>query len=180
MTLSHFDEKLFYSINQLPHPFWADRLSLVFDCWGSVKILLGAAFIFAGLMFLVGWVKKKKEIWHGAILLAVSIVTAATVTFFLKYWAGRPRPGAVLSGVYLIGGHATEGSFPSGHAVIFGVVGAFMIFYFKKWRFFWASLVILSGFTRVYQGLHYPGDVIAGWAIAALVAWIASLRQFKT
>jgi membrane-associated phospholipid phosphatase len=173
------EQKLFYWINGLPHPWWADRLSLIFDCGGSIKILLGLAFLVAVLLFLMGRIQNKKEICRGAVLLVLSILLTALTVFFLKDWIVRPRPYIVFSNVYSIGGHASESSFPSGHAALFAVVGIFMIFYFKKWRVFWLAVVLLSGFTRVYQGLHYPGDVLAGWGVGFLFARILSLLNSK-
>lgn len=75
-------------------------------------------------------------------------------------------------------------SFPSGHAlitlVVYGMIAYFLAEHYPKQRrriySFCLALLFLIGFSRVYLGLHWPTDVIGGWAIgavllAALVWW---------
>jgi undecaprenyl-diphosphatase len=71
-------------------------------------------------------------------------------------------------------------SFPSGHAmvslVVYGFIGYLLIANFRSWSsvilFFTALLILAIGFSRLYLGVHWPTDIIAGYA-AGLV-WLIS------
>ena len=70
-------------------------------------------------------------------------------------------------------------SFPSGHscnaATMYGSVAAF----FRRW-WLWllaAVLILLVGFSRVAVGVHYPTDVLTGWALGFLLILVVSLLQ---
>ena len=75
---------------------------------------------------------------------------------------------------------ATSFSFPSGHAmvslVVYGFIGYLLIANFRSWSsvilFFTTLLILAIGFSRLYLGVHWPTDIIAGYA-AGLV-WLIS------
>ncbi|MGH7197585.1 MAG: phosphatase PAP2 family protein [Candidatus Omnitrophota bacterium] len=160
------DQALFYFVNHLPHPAWADRLSLSFDEVGEARVLLGLAAVF----FISGLFMRQKKMWIGAIFLAAAIFLLGFFVSVLRDAFDRPRPYAALSDVYFVG--KTNGwSFPSGHAALFSVFGTFMILHFKKARVYWAAIIVLGGLSRIYQGAHYPSDVLGGWIIGGAVAW---------
>jgi undecaprenyl-diphosphatase len=117
--------------------------------------------------------------WHrGALLLVLTLVGAALLNFLLKYLFARPRPAAFFD--YPL---PTSNSFPSGHAFFaasfFGglaVLSADRIRSRPLRVAIWcvsAVLVALIGISRVYLGVHYPSDVLAGYAAATV--WVASI-----
>ena len=71
-------------------------------------------------------------------------------------------------------------SFPSGHAmvslIVYGFIGYLLIANFRSWSsvflFFTALIILAIGFSRLYLGVHWPTDIIAGYA-AGLV-WLIS------
>jgi len=101
-------------------------------------------------------------------LVAVGI-TSATANLAAKHLVNRPRP---TSGVpeHRRLAQPESSSFPSGHtasaAAFSGVVGQEIpILYVPV-----TALASAVGFSRVYTGVHYPGDVLAGWALGRLIA----------
>ena len=116
---------------------------------------------------------------HAAILFAVAAVGAEALDYLLKLLFHRTRP-AVFFG--LTAPHTY--SFPSGHAMLsacfFGVLAALvttrMASYAQKLAVWAAAAIgtVLIGLSRVYLGVHYPSDVLAGYAAA--VIWVFSVR----
>lgn len=114
--------------------------------------------------------------WRNAIVVAGASASGVVLSESLKVGFGRPRPELVpqLAEVHSL-------SFPSGHAmlsaVIFLTLGALLARFHKRKReraliMLYAVLVtMLIGASRVYLGVHWPTDVLAGWALGA--AWAA-------
>lgn len=124
-----------------------------------------------------------RKLWHAGIF-AVTVALAFVSSEGLKDLYGRPRPDLVPHGSYVY-----SASFPSGHSTLSATVYltlAMLIASLEKQRgtkrmvFTLASLLVLSiGFSRVYLGVHWPSDVLAGWCLGAawaLAAWTALLR----
>lgn len=118
--------------------------------------------------------------WHTALLLLVAAGGGAAVCEGLKGVFARPRPAVV---PHLV--EVTNASFPSGHAatatavyltlavmlartVTHKVVRAYLVL----WALFLAGIV---GISRVYLGVHYPTDVLAGWALGLSWALLCGL-----
>ncbi len=101
--------------------------------------------------------------------LAAFFLMASYINVGLKDLFQHPRPFDLVPGVKLA---AAEGyGLPSGHAqsatVVWGTLAA-------RWRRTWllglaAALIVLIGFSRVYLGVHFPTDVLAGWAIGGIL-----------
>ncbi len=121
-----------------------------------------------------------------ALLVLAATVGGALLSGLLKGAYARPRPDIVphLAPV-------TSSSFPSGHAMLAAVVyltlGAMLARLVEgRWakRYFVAVAILLAmivGASRVYLGVHYPSDVLAGWAAGlawAALCWLAA-RQFQ-
>jgi undecaprenyl-diphosphatase len=115
---------------------------------------------------------------HRAILFTIAMTGALLVDEALKLAFRRARPQSFFD--YPL---PHSYSFPSGHAlfsvVFFGTLAALISPGLRtKWRkgLLWAAAALLAaiiGFSRVYLGVHYPTDVIAGYA-AALV-WVLAV-----
>lgn len=108
-----------------------------------------------------------------ALLIAGAVISGTIVSTVLKSLFDRPRPD--LTGV----AEVFTASFPSGHslvsAVTFLTLGAVLAGTTKLMRlrvFYFGAAVLLTllvGMSRIYLGVHYPTDVIAGWCLGA--AW---------
>jgi len=135
---------------------------------------MGSAYVTLGLgLFASLWL-----LWRGqrnkALLLAAAIIAERLSMDGLKLAIGRPRPA--LEGVIAL---PQSSSFPSGHSgnsmAVF--VSIALIATPPAWRkpalFLAIFLSILVGFTRPYLGVHWPSDVVGGWALGLVAAGIA-------
>lgn len=138
-------------------------------------------FLGNGLVISIGtgifgfWLAKRKH-WGQLIFLSSTVAGAALLNLILKNIFLRPRPE--FPQAFLV---ARGFSFPSGHAMsslaFYGAVAYLACsFYRTKWRKFLiiiTALLIsgLIGFSRLYLGVHYFSDVLAGWVAGGM--WLA-------
>jgi undecaprenyl-diphosphatase len=123
-------------------------------------------------------------LFHGrkrhAAVLAGTVLLAQLASDLTKEIYGRPRPDLVAHGSYVY-----SGSFPSGHSMLSAATYltlAMLIASLETRRstktlvYVLAILMVLAiGVSRVYLGVHWPTDVLAGWALGAaysLAAWV--------
>jgi undecaprenyl-diphosphatase len=116
------------------------------------------------------FILRKKEYYRPGLLMAANIALGALLNQMLKLVFRRPRP-EVLKLV-----EETGFSFPSGHSmsslIFFGFAAYLLIRYGKhRGRYLLAGaigvLVLLIGLSRIYLGVHYASDVLAGFIIGA-------------
>jgi membrane-associated phospholipid phosphatase len=109
-------------------------------------------------------------IWRGRgkgllfiLVLGLAIgVTDGLVCNTLKHAFSRPRPCLVLENVIALVGCSDSGSLPSSHAANwFAAAMVAFLFHRRSWRAM-LPLALAVSFSRVYNGVHYPSDVVAG------------------
>jgi undecaprenyl-diphosphatase len=106
-----------------------------------------------------------------ALAVLAALIIDPTIYRVIKPLVGRIRPchDPSLVWVQVVDGCGGRFSFPSSHAAnMFGlavVVGAF----YKSTRYYLYPVAILVAIGRVYQGVHYPSDVIAGAVYGAAI-----------
>ncbi len=88
----------------------------------------------------------------------------------LKKALQRPRPFVEHADIVTRVGRGGSYAMPSGHSFNWGVIVAVSGLFYR--RALWATVPLgfLVGFSRLYNGVHYPADVLAGWALGALYA----------
>jgi undecaprenyl-diphosphatase len=164
-------------------PAWLAEAARDITALGSTSILLIATALACGYLLLAGKVRLM-------LLLLAAAASGQFLSSLLKLAIGRDRPDVVP--------HLTTvatASFPSGHAMLSAVVyltlGALLARAVARRReriFILGSAVgisLLTGASRIYLGVHYPTDVVAGWAVGtawALGWWmlIGSLQRRRT
>jgi undecaprenyl-diphosphatase len=122
--------------------------------------------------------------WRHAAILAGTVLLADVSSEALKVFYDRPRPDLVPHGTYVY-----SASFPSGHSTLSTAMYLTLAMLVasleprqasKVMAFTLAAALSLGiGFSRVYLGVHWPSDVLAGWALGgawALAAWFVLLR----
>ncbi|MBK8172887.1 MAG: phosphatase PAP2 family protein [Sandaracinaceae bacterium] len=150
-------------------PRWLEEMGRDFTALGGTGLLTLVTLMGVGYLFLG---RKPRS----ALYVAASIISATVLELVLKELFARPRPALVphLS-------HVISPSFPSGHsmlaAAVYLTLGALLArvekrLIVKAYVLAWALLLaVLVGVSRVYLGVHWPTDVLAGWAAGA--AWAA-------
>jgi undecaprenyl-diphosphatase len=112
-------------------------------------------------------------VWRTGLLVLASVIGGTIISTVLKDLFDRPRPD--LTGAVEV----FTASFPSGHATISAVtyltIGVLLAERETRWQprvLYVAGAIFLTGivgFSRIYLGVHYPTDVIAGWSLGT--AW---------
>jgi membrane-associated phospholipid phosphatase len=133
---------------------------------GSLKVLAPA---FVIVLFLIN---KKRVALEVLVIFTVSLL----LSLGLKYLIESPRPFMIDSSV-IVYEKETGFGMPSAHAVISVVVlGWVWLRHPRSWMLSIGAgvLILLIGLSRVYLGVHYPSQVIAGWVLGLLLLWLFS------
>ena len=154
-------------------PAWAREVGIDITALGSFSVMLLLVLAVSGFL----WIHREKRL---IALLLLSTGTGFALNALLKEFFARPRPSVVP--------HLREvvtPSFPSGHATVSAVVYLtigvllFEVVKGRRARLYCLAVAMaatgLVGLSRVYLGVHYPSDVLAGWAIGigwAGVCWL--------
>jgi undecaprenyl-diphosphatase len=172
---SNPDVDLLYDINGLARhaPHWFDRgmefvgeyglllamVLLVLWCWWSVRRKGGedAASSVAAL------------VWAP---LAAGIAVLVNVP--IRGFVERPRPFLDHQGLDVLVSGKTDYSFVSDHATITMAIGVGLFVANRRFGLAGIALALLEGFCRVFMGVHYPTDVIGGFALGTAVALLLS------
>jgi len=171
-----FDKSILLDLRSLHTPL-RDRLMLGLTFLGEPNLLL----ILSVSLGIILWVRKHRS---EATTIAVTGAGAIALNLLLKTLFARARPQLWERTV-----DVRFYSFPSGHAmismVIYGLLGYLLGSRFPKQRWWIYSLTVVLvaaiGFSRLYLGVHWPTDVIAGYAAGLiwLMACIFSLEIWK-
>ena len=139
--------------------------------YGGPSVLIPAGLVVAVAFVIKGWRR-------GALLVVVTLAGAGLLNVLLKLSFARVRPEAFFD--YPLPGSP---SFPSGHALyaasVFGGLAVLLtarIGSFALQVCVWivsVFLILLVGGSRIYLGVHYPSDVLAGYAIATI--WVTTV-----
>jgi undecaprenyl-diphosphatase len=115
--------------------------------------------------------------WQGVWLVLSAIILITTTDslahYILKPFFGRVRPCSIVSWIRLPDGPRFDPSFPSNHAINNFGVAAFFSLIFRRCRLSITLFTIATviSFARVYQGLHYPSDIVGGAMIGIMIGY---------
>jgi undecaprenyl-diphosphatase len=156
-------------------PAWLFEVARDITALGSRSVILLVVLAVLGYL---GLQRRWGQLW----LVAIAAAGGGAVSTVLKELVGRPRP-PLASPLAAAG----SSSFPSGHAMLAAAVyltlgvllaGIARPRRVKVYVLAVASLlVVLVGLSRIYLGVHYPTDVLAGWVGGlawALVCWLVA------
>lgn len=176
-----FDESLLLALRNpadLADPLgppWVEEMVRDVTALGGIAILAAVTIAVAGLLWLRG---NRRSMW----LVLASVGSGQVLSSLTKLGFDRPRPDLVPHGM---GTHTA--SFPSGHSMMSAVTYLTLAALvarvqptgeLRAYVLAWATALVLAiGVSRVYLGVHWPTDVLAGWTAGAgwaLACWLTA------
>lgn len=165
------NERLFLAMNRLAHQ--SRPVDLV-----MVAAAQAVPFLLAG-MLLAAWFWKKREPNRAAFRAAMSAILGLGLAPLLGLLHDQPLPATLGLGQQLIV-HAANNSFPSEHtSVSFAVAISLILSRNGLWPIALA-LAVLVGFARIFVGVHFPADVLAGAALGSLAGLVTHVGRKPT
>lgn len=157
-------------------PPWLQEMMRDFTALGGVGVLSMIVLAACGYLMLL---RKKRA----AVAVLLAVAGGVLISQLIKAGIDRPRPDLVPHG-----SHVSTASFPSGHSMMAATVYLTLAVMLARVQPRWRSrsyligcailIVMLVGVSRVYLGVHWPTDVLAGWSVGAgwaIGCWGATL-----
>ncbi|MEU6577750.1 phosphatase PAP2 family protein [Streptomyces sp. NPDC046805] len=173
---SNPDVELLYDINGLAKeaPHWFDRIMEFVGEYGLVLALV--------LLVLWCWWSVRRSAGSGSdsgdqaassvaalVWAPLAAAVAVLVNVPIRGFVERPRPFRDHQGLDVLVSGKTDYSFVSDHATITMALGVGLFIANRKFGIAGIGLALLEGFCRVYMGVHYPTDVVGGFALGTAV-----------
>lgn len=178
--MSNFDTTLFRAVND-----FAGRTQGL-DMLGVFAAVILLPLMVALVVLASLTIKRLREehFWELPLRALVAGGVALAVREVVGVLVGRARPFAALADVQpLIEMNSTHDSFPSGHAAAAFAIALVVWKHDRDWGAAFLILAALVALSRVFVGVHYPSDIVAGallgWGAAAAVHWFEKRQWSK-
>ncbi|MGP3753981.1 phosphatase PAP2 family protein [Streptomyces sp. IBSNAI001] len=169
---SNPDVSLLYDINGLAKaaPTWFDR---VMEFVGEFGIMFGMVLAVLWCWWSVrrrGTTEDSVTAVAGLVWAPLAAGIALLINIPIRGFVERPRPFFDHKGLEVLVAGKTDFSFVSDHATMAMAIAVGLFVANRKFGLVAIGLALLEGFCRVYMGVHYPTDVIGGFALGTAVA----------
>uniref|UniRef100_UPI0015F034A9 phosphatase PAP2 family protein n=1 Tax=Streptomyces sp. WELS2 TaxID=2749435 RepID=UPI0015F034A9 len=172
---SNPDVDLLYDINGLAKdaPHWFDR---VMEFVGEYGLLLAMVL----LVLWCWWGVRRRGGEEAAPSMAALVWAplaaglAVLVNVPIRGFVERPRPFRTHQGLDVLVSGKDDFSFVSDHATLTMALGVGLFVANRRFGLVGIGLALLEGFCRVYMGVHYPTDVVGGFALGTAVVLLLS------
>lgn len=163
------DQDFFLFLNSLNSPFWDQVMSAISGRLIWIPLYLAIVYVLSR--------KLRRKMFILVLVIAAVVVLGNELSVIIKNLVQRPRPchePALEGMVHIVNGKCGGlYGFVSSHATnAFSVALLSLSFIRVRWFsfgiIFWALLV---SYSRIYLGVHYPGDIICGSLLGALTGW---------
>jgi membrane protein DedA with SNARE-associated domain/membrane-associated phospholipid phosphatase len=169
---SELDRQVILAVHAQASPF-LDDLMLTFTTIGSAVVIVPLA-----LVVLIACLRRGER--RAAVVLATIATATQAINLLLKHHFHRARPSLWVGPI-----HVESYSFPSGHAMsavaIYGLLAIIAGRLAPRWRalpYTLAPLLVAAiGVSRVYLGVHWPTDILAGFTAGAFVLLLAMVAM---
>jgi membrane-associated phospholipid phosphatase len=162
--LNAIDARMYLAVNDAPHPGFLDSLA-----WALAIIATGGWIWVVGT--LVAYLMRVPGSWVAVKRLLPSVVIATwLVEYPIKAFFRRRRPFARIVEALVIGKKPGSWSFPSGHTASSFASAWILATVWPNRAAVFFSLAGTVGFSRIYLGAHYPGDVASGALLGMLLS----------
>jgi undecaprenyl-diphosphatase len=144
-----------------------------------MKLYTNEGIVLFAVLVLFGYVISRRRLdiegEAAALSAGCSAAIALGIAQLVGDWVHRGRPFDTLTDVHVLVGKAADPSFPSQHATAAGAVAVGLLFGARLLGLIAGGAAVLMAFSRVYVGVHYPGDVLAGLVLGGAVAVLAQV-----
>ena len=174
------NEKLFFLINNIAGQYGALDGFFIF----VTRIFVPVILIISIVWFMVVLPKRAKNAidklntYKDLFLFLFSLTLTYIIVQLIKISISFPRPAQILDGVHQLSQYGNYDSFPSMHSALAFAVAMFIYRFSKGTGFILFLLAALVGLSRIFVGVHFPVDVLAGAFIGIFVSW-GIIKVFK-
>lgn len=159
------DRAVFHWINRWPG-YWEAPMRFFSEGlnYGWVKALLG--------LMLLAMIVSGKQTRRAAILALIAVPLSNFVTDLFKKGIPMPRPlnDPNLTDCIMRVGYSDSAGTASAHAANMMAAGVMFLIHLRWYGVPWFVLAIFVGLSRIYNGAHYPSQVLLGWVVGAFMA----------
>ena len=130
-------------------------------------------------MAIIGFIKHDKKLQQDALFTGAAFIASSIVTRATKAIVKRQRPFEKYPFIVKRDDEAGSMSFPSGHTSAAFCTATSLSLRYRKWYVIAPAYIFATsvGWARMYQGVHYPSDVVAGALVGAASAWLGYRAQ---
>ncbi|MFH1608987.1 MAG: phosphatase PAP2 family protein [Patescibacteria group bacterium] len=178
----NINNKIFFALYNLTHKSLCfDRIIIFFaDIFPYIVILIAIIFLLFHheVFFLTKPIKELKTKCKEIALVFFSGIFAWSLASVIKIIIQAPRPFIIFPNVVSLL-NETGFSFPSGHATFFMALATALFFSHKRIGYIFGIFALLIGVARIATGVHFPIDILNGFLLGILIAYLVRFLYKK-